>query len=238
MAMKLAQGVWLKTYSAELINWPAGPATDMLSQLPSDSAASLLQDFSNCKVAMVQRFQQVYGYWRQLPWRLCALGMPLFDSNARTVKASKAFCVDVMQQWNECSMRDRHMFKMAQRFFDPHVAGSLHAHMLFWAQSKTDTMPELLALELMKYCSALTTMQRLEAQHHYLNQQIAGGRRSLPASVCAYLRRRANGDLETASFRKHLDKYVLQLHKLVAVSWETRSALQLHNYRVVLRIRN
>ena len=223
MAMKLAQGFWLKTFSDELVNWPPGPASELLAQLPQATSQSLIRDFGNCKVAMVQRFQQVFSYWRQLPWRLCALGMPLFEKSQRNIKASKAFCVDVLQQWREGVMRDRSLFKMSEKFLNPHYPGSLHAHLEYWASCDSETMPDLLALELMKYCTSLTTMQRLEAQHHYLNQQVAGGRRSLPASVCAYLRRRANKDLETTSFRKHVDRYVLELDKLIAVKWETRS---------------
>ena len=227
MAVKLAQGFWLTNFSEELINWPPGPAADLLSQLATDTAQILIRDFSNCKVAMAQRFQQVFGFWRQLPWRLCAVAMPLFEQgepSARVIQASKAFCRDALQQWGQGSMRDRGLFKMSQKFLDPHVAGSLYAHVEFWARSADATIPDLLSLELMKYCSSLTTMQRLEAQHHYLNQHVAGGRRSLPASVCAFLRRRANTDLETASFRRHIDRYILQMDKLVAVKWATRSA--------------
>ena len=229
MAVKLAQGFWLKNFSDELINWPPGPASDLLAQLPGELSQVLIRDFSDCKVAMVQRFQQVYGFWRQIPWRLCAIGMPLFEEDQpRAIKASKAFCLDAIDQWHQGSMRDRHVFRMCQKFLDPHFPGSLSVEMEFWARSGAETLPDLLALELMKYCSALTTMQRLEAQHHYLNQHLATGRRSLPASICAFLRRRANNDLETPTFRKHVDRYILQLDRLVAVKWETRSVPLLH----------
>ena len=77
--------------------------------------------------------------------------------------------------------------------------------------------------ELMKYCSALTCVQQLEAQHHYLNQKLSIGRASLPASTCAYLRRRMNNDVLDSSFRKNLGRYIENLSSLVCAKWSTRS---------------
>ena len=84
-------------------------------------------------------------------------------------------------------------------------------------------MPEPLAMELLKYASALTVMQPLEAQHHYLNQKVSFGRASLPASTCAFLRRRMNKDVYKAGFRENVSRLLGGLSKLVAIPWNKRS---------------
>ena len=223
MSVVLAQGTWLPTFSGQLVNAPPGAAQGFLDNLSSNVSETLIEDFRTCKIAMVQRFQQVYGYWREIPWRLCAVGMPLFHNTPERVAASKAFALDAIEQWNQGKLRDRHHFQMAQKFLDPSHKNGLYAHLVHWSRSPSHDMPQMLAKELMKYTSALTTMQRLEAQHHYVNTRMSNARASLPASLCASLRRRSNKDLETQSFRKHLDKYVESLPKLLAVKWDSRN---------------
>ncbi|CAE6937046.1 RSN1 [Symbiodinium microadriaticum] len=125
MSVVLAQGTWLPTFSGQLVHAPPGAAQGFLDKLDPDVSETLIQDFRTCKVAMVQRFQQVYGYWREIPWRLCAVGMPLFGSTPDRVAASKAFALDVIEQWNQGKLRDRHHFQMAQKFLEliRHVYG-------------------------------------------------------------------------------------------------------------------
>ena len=105
------------------------------------------------------------------------------------------------------------------------IRDSIFTYLLWWANSPTTEleMPKPLAMELMKYCSALTVMQSLEAQHHTINLKISFGRASLPASTCANMRRKYNGDVETPKFRTDLARLVGDLSKLVAIKWSNRS---------------
>ena len=86
-------------------------------------------------------------------------------------------------------------------------------------------MPQQLAKALLRYSSALTCMQQLEAQHHYLNQKISFGRASLPASTCAHLRRRMNPDVFDPYLRKHIARLIGDIYKLVVTKWDSRGEL-------------
>ena len=116
-------------------------------------------------------------------------------------------------------------FHMARHFLDRLFPQSLVAYVIWWASSSPAelVMPHALAQALMKYCSALTVMQQLEAQHHFLHQKVSIGRASLPASTCAFLRRRTNKDLATPGLRDNLDRLLADLSKLVAIKWDSRT---------------
>jgi hypothetical protein len=190
-------------------------------------------------MAMAQRFVQVFSFWRELPWRLCALGICLFNDmddmelQRQYVQSSKAFALDVIDLWNhmqtnpgQVSSGNGHVsFHMARHFLDRLLPQSLVAYVIWWASSSPAelVMPHALAQALMKYCSALTVMQQLEAQHHFLHQKVSIGRASLPASTCAFLRRRTNKDLATPGLRDNLDRLLADLSKLVAIKWDSRT---------------
>ena len=105
------------------------------------------------------------------------------------------------------------------------VPSKPRGYVIWWASSSPVelVMPHPLAQALMKYCSALTVMQQLEAQHHFLHQKVSIGRASLPASTCAFLRRRTNKDLATPGLRDNLDRLLADLSKLVAIKWDSRT---------------
>jgi len=231
MAVRLAQGSWMDEFSQNLLNLPLGQARSFLNLMNLQNKSLLENDYNSCKVAMAQRFLQVFSFWRDLPWRICALGIPLFDDmsdpqcSVQYIQSSKAFAREVMEQWDATKNEHKgnHSFHMAQLFLDSTFPSSLRAYMVYWASSPQQTMPHVLACALMKYCSALTVMQSLEAQHHYLSQRMSFGRAALPAATCAYLRRRLNGDMHHPSFRLKIDQFLGDFSKLVAIKWNKRS---------------
>ena len=239
MASKLAQGTWLDKFSNKLLNLPQGTAYPFLQKLDDSQRNCLLNSYNACKTAMAQRFMQVFSFWRELPWRLCALGICLFNDmddlelQQQYAQSSKAFAHDAIEMWNhmqtnpgQVSSGNGHVsFHMARQFLDKSFPQSLVAYVIWWASSsRADlVMPHALAQALMKYCSALTVMQQLEAQHHFLHQKVSVGRASLPASTCAYLRRRTNKDLATPGLRDNLDRLLADLSKLVAIKWDSRT---------------
>lgn len=241
MAVRLSQGRWMDTFCQDLLNLPVGAARPFLVKLSRTVQETLLNDFMSCKVAMVQRFKQVFDFWREIPWRICSVGICLMydgddeETNLQYVQASKLFAADVLEKWKQekslISNRNGNLlFQMARKFCDPEYPGNLFAYMTFWASipdSKT-TMPPQLAKELMKYCSALTIMQQLEAQHHFLNQKLSFGRAALPAATCASLRRRANGDIQDPFFKQEFSRFIGDFSKLVAIKWRHRSDTSLH----------
>ena len=239
MASKLAQGIWLDNFSNKLLNLPQGTAHPFLQKRGESQRNCLLNSYNACKMAMAQRFVQVFSFWRELPWRLCALGICLFNDmddmelQRQYVQSSKAFALDVIDLWNhmqtnpgQVSSGNGHVsFHMARHFLDRLFPQSLVAYVIWWASSSPVelVMPHPLAQALMKYCSALTVMQQLEAQHHFLHQKVSIGRASLPASTCAFLRRRTNKDLATPGLRDNLDRLLADLSKLVAIKWDSRT---------------
>ena len=232
MAVRLAQGSWIDDFSKTLLRLTTGQAPSFLTKLGHDKRCLLERDYGSCRVAMIQRFQQVFSFWRELPWRICAVGIHLFDDitddpecSEQYIKTSKLFAQSVIEQWDNTKVNQKgnHHFQTAKLFLDETFASNLRAYIVFWASSSEHRMPDPLAHTLMKYCSALTVMQSLEAQHHYLAQRVSFGRASLPAATCAYLRRRTNGDLQMLSFRKHLNRYLGEFSKLVAIKWDRRS---------------
>ena len=78
MAVKLAQGTWLQSFSQDLLNLTIGRARQLLDRLPESTRNALVQEFSQCKTAMTQQFLLVFSYWRELPWRICAVAANLF----------------------------------------------------------------------------------------------------------------------------------------------------------------
>ena len=233
MAVRLAQGTWIDSFSQELMNMSFGQATTYLARIRPETKNLLELDFNHCKVAMAQRFIQVYSFWRDLPWRICSVGICLFDESTdpesvqKFAHASKLFAQDVIDQWESVkdNVNGNHSFHMGRYFLDPTYPSNLRAYLVFWASSGEEIieMPEPLSTALLQYCSSLTVMQQLEAQHHFLGQKIAFGRASLPASTCAFLRRRTNRDLYTQSFKEKLPRLIGDLSKLVAIKWERRS---------------
>ncbi len=231
MSAKLAQGSWIDSYSQELLNLALGSAHQFLQKLPGHEQESLLNDFAQCKVVMAQRFIQVFSFWRELPWRICAVGIPLFcDTEDATtmeeyVRASKLFAQEVLETWSSSSANQKasDAFLMPRMFLDRTYPKNLAAYMVWWASTHELVMPASLAMMLMQYCSALTCMQSLEAQHHGVNQQVSFGRASLPASTCAFLRRRTNPDIHDQYFRKHVGRFIQDLSSLVAVDWNNRT---------------
>ncbi len=231
MAVRLAQGSWMDGFSQDLLNLPLGRARSFLVKLQDQCQSNLENDYNSCKVAMAQRFLQVFSFWREIPWRICALGIPLFDDmedpqcSDQFLQSSKAFAQEVLGQWDviKNEHKGNHSFHMARLFLDSTYPSSLRAYLVYWASSPETIMPQVLACALMKYCSALTVMQSLEAQHHYLSQRVSFGRAALPAATCAFLRRRFNGDMHQPSFRLKIHKLLGDFSKLVAIKWNKRS---------------
>lgn len=102
--------------------------------------------------------------------------------------------------------------------------------MEWWVGTQSTNMPTALAQELMAYASALSVMQSLEGQHHYLHVHQGAARASLPASLCAALRRRVNPDLRDPRFRQNLEKYLKHIPRLVVCDWDSRKDLIRHVY--------
>lgn len=200
--------------------------------------APLCEQFSQCKSAMAQRFLQVFSYWKELPWRLCAIATNLFyisdDSEVEStyIEASKLFASEALEMWKNITSsgvrgqaggQGHGHFQMARLFLDPTFPGNLSAYVVYWASSSDRVMPSALSKELMKYCSALTCMQVLEAQHHYVNQRMSFGRAALPASTCAWLRRRTNADVFDIRFKQNLGEYIGKLPSLLPSSCSSRA---------------
>lgn len=234
MAAKLATGSWLEDSSQELLNLGPGQARTFLQKIEESKRNALLLDYQNCKVTMAQRFLQVFGFWRELPWRICAVGIHLFytseDANvfADYVQAPKCFAREILEAWHPeqvSSTSGYRAFHMPRLFLDATYPANLSAYMVFWASSEDSQMPEPLARELMKYCSALTCMQSLEAQHHFINQRVSFGRASLPASTCAYLRRRTNKDVYEPKFRANIGRYINKLSSILPTKCENRAEI-------------
>lgn len=238
MAVKLAQGVWIQTFSQELLNMTMGPAHSFMMRLDKANRDDLCEQFSQCKSAMAQRFLQVFSYWKELPWRLCAIATNLFyisdDSEVEStyIEASKLFASEALEMWKNITSsgvrgqaggQGHGHFQMARLFLDPTFPGNLSAYVVYWASSSDRVMPSALSKELMKYCSALTCMQVLEAQHHYVNQRMSFGRAALPASTCAWLRRRTNADVFDIRFKQNLGEYIGKLPSLLPSSCSSRA---------------
>lgn len=243
MAVKLAQGTWLQSFSQDLLNLTIGRAHQLLGRLPESTRNALVEEFSQCKTAMTQRFLQVFNYWRELPWRICAVASNLFyvsDDPAvedSYIQVSKTFAGEILEMWRHKDSGARVVvdgaeegdhgghchFQMARLFLDPSFPGNLSAYMVYWSSTTDKVMPTPLSKELMKYTSSLTCMQSLEAQHHFVNQRISFGRASLPASTCAFLRRRTNDDISNPFFKDNLSRYIENLSSLIASPWNNRS---------------
>ena len=157
MAVKLAQGVWLDDFSEQLLHLPLGRSQTFLQTLPQMTRDELLEQYHQCKVAMIQRFIQVYSYWRELPWRLCAMGNCLFytgedkDIERDFILSSKGFAAEALSKWPELQQHGGHQhFHMARLFLDPSYEGNLAAYMKYWADSSIEehtSMPDALAQE-------------------------------------------------------------------------------------------
>lgn len=234
MSVKLAQGSWIDTYAQQLLNLGVAQAKSFLEKLDDPKREELMLDFHNCKLSMTQRFQQVFSYWRELPWRICAVGVHLFyvsedaEIGAQYIEVSKHFAREILEQWNEWNSLRGHptghqAFHMPRKFLDPNYPSNLSAYMVYWASSADPLMPPQLSMELMKYCSALTAMQSLEAAHHFINLRVSYGRASLPASTCAYLRRRTNKDVYSPRFRKDVARLIGNLSSILPTTFEKRS---------------
>ena len=235
MASKLSQGVWLGQYSQEILDAPLGQANKFLKNLNRTKQEYLLDQFTQCKTAMAQRFIQVYSYWRELPWRLCSIALCLFymgddeEMAKEYTNASKRFALDCLDKWKELqstSTGERggyKMFLMTKFFLDPAYPNGLAQYVYYWGHSTDTTMPPALSQVLMQYASSLTSMQMLEAEHHYLSQRVSFGRASLPASTCAYLRRRANPDVHQQVFKDNIERFIGCLSELVASKWNNRT---------------
>ena len=234
MGCKLAQGLWLDDFSTRLMNLPFSKAEAFLDKLTIEDRNSLLQQYQACKVSMVQRFLQVYDFWKVLPWRALAMGTVLFCETTLPAEvlsmyaaSSKAYASEILLTWDSHNTAGGRQFShnVTRKFLDPSFPDNLRFEVQQWSQSTSNVMPPKLARTLMQYCSALTVMQMLEGQHHYLNMQVAGARASLPASTCALLRRRCNQDLNDPRFRKNLSHYMRQIPKLVPFDWDSRRDL-------------
>lgn len=233
MSVRLAQGCWIDSFSQELMSLPLGQAKRFLVRLEDTRRLRLEDAFNSCKTSMVQRFVQVFSFWRDIPWRICAIGVCLFDtlqddtSTTQYVQASKLFAKEILDQWDHAGANHKgnQSFHMGRFFCDPNFPGNLRAYMVYWASSGGDVvnMPPQLSQALMRYCTALTVMQSLEATHHYLHQKISFGRASLPASTCAFLRRRTNPDIYSISFKESVNRLVGNLSKLAPFKWDKRS---------------
>ncbi len=233
MATKLSQGAWLTEFSQMLLNTSVGQAGKFLKRLESKDADFILDQYTQCKTAMAQRFLQVFSFWRELPWRLCAVAVHLFymgddDEIAKDyVRVSKRFASECLDQWNrlqESGGRSGYaMFHMSKFFLDPLYPNGVQHYLYYWAHSTDEVMPKPLSEALMQYASALTSMQMLEAEHHYLSQRVSFGRAALPASTCAYLRRRANPDVFQPKFREEIGTYIGCLSELVASRYNNRT---------------
>ena len=226
MAVRLAQGSWLDEFAQSLLNMPNGPANNFLGKVSQQDRDTLLNEYAACKVSMAQRFIQSFGFWREIPWRICAIACSLFYGPEHAA-ASKAFANDVLEQWATYkNKKSGHAsFHVARRFLDNSYPGNLSAYVVYWASSLSTVteMPDPLAQELLKYCSSLTVMQSLEAQHHFLNMKVSFGRASLPASTCAFLRRRVNDDVRDPLFRMRLSHLFGRMSKLVVSEWDKRT---------------
>ena len=149
MSSRLAQGTWLDSFSQQLLNISTGQAQSFLRKLDDENRQRLSNDFNAAKLAMAQRFIQVYSYWRKLPWRVCAVASclfydlededtDLFDLNLQHVQLSKAFAKDVLDQWTVaqntpdrvCSGNGHVSFHMARRFLDSLYKGNLSAYLV------------------------------------------------------------------------------------------------------------
>lgn len=240
MGSKLAEGIWIDKFSKDLLNLSSDSANQWMKNINIEKRQELLQEFQACKVKMAQRVLQVFEFWRVLPWRLLALApvlfcdpdMPQIVADAY-VQASKVYCQEILRNWNEKEphSQDRQFtHSITRKFLDPSFPHNLRADMEWWAATSSKQMPRALAFELMAYASGLTVMQQLEGQHHYLGMHQGGARASLPASVCAFLRRRFNPDLQDPRLRQNLEKYLRHIPKLVACEWEKRKDLIRHVY--------
>ena len=123
MAVMLSQGLWLDTYANELVNLPTGRANYFLERLSQEKRSFLVDQYAQCKLAMAQRLLQVFGFWNELPWRICAVAINLFyftpedevapDATAggsqdvscleegrwQYIQSSKSFAADCLRQW-------------------------------------------------------------------------------------------------------------------------------------------
>ena len=148
MAVKLAQGVWIQTFSQELLNMTMGPAHSFMMRLDKATRDDLCEQFSQCKSAMAQRFLQVFSYWKELPWRLCAIATNLFyisdDSEVEStyIEASKLFASEALEMWKNITSsgvrgqaggQGHGHFQMARLFLDPTFPGNLSAYVVYWA---------------------------------------------------------------------------------------------------------
>lgn len=238
----LAQGVWLNEFSEQVLNLPVTSAQHWLNKMTDQKKAWLIDQFQSCKVSIAQRFLQVFDYWNQLPYRVLSVASVLFCTGddfpqeiiATYAKASKMYAQDILQRWRDrgCDLGASRQFthSITRKFLDPEYHQNLRAELEWWSVSSSNQMPSRLATELMKHSSALTVMQMLEGQHHYLNMHVGGARASLPASTCALLRRRCNGDLKDKRFRHHVASFMQRIPKLLPFTFESRKDFIRHIY--------
>lgn len=186
-------------------NAVVGQAAKFLKQLEGRDADFILDQRTQCKTVMAQRFLQVFSLWRDAV-HLFYMGDD--DEIARDyVRVSRRFAIECLDQWQHLKESGGHggygMFHMSKFPLDPYPDGVAH-YLFYWANSTDEVMPKSLSEALMQYASALTSMQMLEAERHYWSQRVSFGRASLPASTCAYLRRRANPDVFSQSSGRKL----------------------------------
>lgn len=232
MAVVLSQGVFLDDYSQALLDVPLGPAANLLDSLTDEDKNWMQEQFHGAKSAMCQRFLQTYGFWKDLPWSICSIGLPLFYNSdtmpesvlQATLQAARSQANACMQRWDRGRARDRNLTQMAKQFLDPRRKSNFRTSLEeFTAGGR---MQDSLAKACISYTSALTSMQQLEAQHRYLAQHVGKGRAALPASTCAFLRRRTNSDLFQDQFRKRVDKYLSKTGSIITMTeWNSRSAI-------------
>ncbi len=96
---------------------------------------------------------------------------------------------------------------MNKLFYDPEFSDNVAAAMDDWANTHNQVMHPVLCKTLLEYCSAQTVMQILESIHRLVNIKQGQARKSTPASLSAFLRRRANGDLRQPQFREHMTRH-------------------------------
>ena len=166
---------------------PLGQAKRFLVRLEDTRRLRLEDAFNSCKTSTVQRFVQVFSFWRDIPWRICAIGVCLFDtlqddtSTTQVCTGIKTICKRNPGSMGSC--RRKSQGKWGVFFAIQTSLENLLAYMVYWASSGGDVvnMPPQLSQALMRYCTALTVMQSLETTHHYLHKKISFGR-AIPPS--------------------------------------------------------
>ena len=106
--------------------------------------------------------------------------------------------------------------KVSETLFSP--SGSLRAQVDLFIRGAA--MPRPLYVFLRDYATGLIVMQTLESRHHLVGFQARRAPSSLPAQLCAEVRRHINAEFGSADFRKHFVTCLQDVDKLLGPAHE------------------